>query len=119
LRRDNIFECLFRLGSSAAQRSGSGARGTSTGFGFALIRVGNNPAEVIEAVIDGLIAFRNELITPAILKDYLEKKKGSEVPDEERKYFGLLEGLLKECKNPGQHFHPANRAPYRCDNRLS
>jgi len=64
-------------------------------FGFEHIRVGNNSAEVVKAVIDGISAFRDELITPAVLKDYLEKKKVEEVPDEEREYLSLLEDLLK------------------------
>jgi DNA helicase-2/ATP-dependent DNA helicase PcrA len=64
-------------------------------FGFEHIQVGNNSAEVVKAVIDGISAFRDELITPAVLKDYLEKKKLAEVPDEEREYLGLLEDLLK------------------------
>ena len=38
-------------------------------FGFGHIKVGNNSAEVIKAVIDGISAFRDELITPAIVKD--------------------------------------------------
>jgi len=67
-------------------------------FGFEHIRVGNNSAEIIKAVIDGISAFRDELITPEILKDYLEKKKIAEVPDEEREYLGLLEDLLKVYK---------------------
>jgi DNA helicase II / ATP-dependent DNA helicase PcrA len=38
-------------------------------FGFEHIRVGNNSAEIIKAVIDGISAFRDELITPAVLQD--------------------------------------------------
>ena len=64
-------------------------------FGLAHIQVGNNSAEVIEAVIDGISAFRDELITPAMLAEYLERKKTAEVPAGEREYLGLLEDLLK------------------------
>ena len=39
--------------------------------------MGNNPAEVIEAVIYGICAFRDELVTPAMLADYPEKKRGT------------------------------------------
>ena len=72
-------------------------------FGFEHIKVGNNSAEVIKAVIDGISAFRDELITPAILKDYLQKKKTAEVPAEEREYLGLLEDLLKVYTAYGQY----------------
>jgi len=44
-------------------------------FRFEHILVGNNSAEVVKAVIDGISAFRDELITPAVLAEYLEKKK--------------------------------------------
>jgi DNA helicase-2/ATP-dependent DNA helicase PcrA len=64
-------------------------------FGFEHIQVGNNSAEIVRAVIDGISAFRDELITPAALAEYLERKKGAEVPDGEREYLGLLEDLLK------------------------
>ena len=88
-------------------------------FGFEHIRVGNNSAEVIKAVIDGISAFRDELITPALLKDYLQKKKTADIPAEEREYRSLLEDLLKVYNYPGPHFHPANRAPYPHQHRLS
>jgi len=67
-------------------------------FGFEHIQVGNNSAEVITAVIDGISAFRDELITPAILAEYLEKKNGAEVTEEEREYLGLLSDLLNVYK---------------------
>jgi DNA helicase-2/ATP-dependent DNA helicase PcrA len=64
-------------------------------FGFEHIRVGNNSAEVVKAVIDGISAFRDELITPAVLADYLEQKKVTEVSDEEREYLNQISDLLK------------------------
>ncbi len=64
-------------------------------FGFEHIQVGNNSAEVITAIIDGISAFRDELITPAVLEDYLERKSIAEVDDEEREYLILLSDLLK------------------------
>lgn len=67
-------------------------------FGFEHIQVGNNSAEVVKAVIEGISAFRDELITPAVLGDYLDKKRILEVSDEEREYLNLLEDLLKVYK---------------------
>jgi hypothetical protein len=81
-------------------------------FGFKHIKVGNNSAEVIKAVIDGISAFRDKRITPAILNDYLQKKKTADVPAEEREYLGLPEDLLKVYNYPGHHFHTADRASY-------
>lgn len=44
-------------------------------FGFEHINLGNNSAEVVKAVIDGISAFRDELITPDILSEYLARKQ--------------------------------------------
>ena len=44
-------------------------------FGFEHINLGNNSAEVVKAVIDGISAFRDELITPDILSEYLARKR--------------------------------------------
>jgi DNA helicase II / ATP-dependent DNA helicase PcrA len=64
-------------------------------FGFEHIKVGNNAAEIIKAVIDGISAFRDELITPDILGEYLEKKQSAKIDDDEREYLLLLTDLLK------------------------
>ena len=44
-------------------------------FGFEHIEVGNNAVDVIESVVDGISAFRDELISPGELEAYLERKK--------------------------------------------
>lgn len=64
-------------------------------FGFEHIKVGNNATEIVKAVIDGISAFRDELITPAVLADYLDRKKIAQVDDAEREYLLLLTDLLK------------------------
>jgi DNA helicase-2/ATP-dependent DNA helicase PcrA len=64
-------------------------------FGFEHIKVGNNAAEIVKAVIDGISAFRDELIPPAVLLDYLDRKQMAQVDDEEREYLLLLADLLK------------------------
>jgi DNA helicase-2/ATP-dependent DNA helicase PcrA len=64
-------------------------------FGFEYIEVGNNAAGVIESIIDGISAFRDELITPGELSAYLSGKKTAEVPEAERSYLDKLADLLK------------------------
>jgi len=64
-------------------------------FGLEYIRVGNNAAEVVNALIEGISAFRDELVTPALLADYLGRKKTADVSDEEREYLDQLSDLLK------------------------
>ena len=64
-------------------------------FGFEHIKVGNNAAEIVKAVIDGISAFRDELITPGVLQDYLDRKQIAQIDDHEREYLLLLTDLLK------------------------
>ena len=44
-------------------------------FGFEHIEVGNNAVDVIESVVDGISAFRDELISHFELEEYLQRKK--------------------------------------------
>jgi DNA helicase-2/ATP-dependent DNA helicase PcrA len=44
-------------------------------FRFEYIKIGNNAVDVIESIIDGISAFRDELVTPQELRDYVAKKK--------------------------------------------
>jgi DNA helicase-2/ATP-dependent DNA helicase PcrA len=64
-------------------------------YGFEHIKVGNNAAEIITAVIEGISAFRDELITPDVLGEYLERKQADQIDDEGREYLLLLTDLLK------------------------
>ncbi len=64
-------------------------------FGFEYIQIGNNVSDIITAIIDEISAFRDELITPAMLEEYLERKQQTEVPEEERDYLNKLADLLK------------------------
>ncbi|MEI6293449.1 MAG: UvrD-helicase domain-containing protein [Methanomicrobiales archaeon] len=77
-------------------------------FGFEHIKVGNNAAEVIKAVIDGTSAFRDELITPDDLGEYLERKQLVQVDDKEREYLLLLADLLKVYRAYGQYKRDEN-----------
>jgi len=55
--------------------------------------VGNNAAEVVKAVIDGISAFRDELVTPAAL---------AEVPAEEKNMnsAGSAAGIFEIPEHP-------------------
>ena len=59
--------------------------------------MGNNAVEIIESIIDGISAFRDELISPDELDAYLTAKKGrlQELSVEEREYLDKLSDLLK------------------------
>lgn len=64
-------------------------------FGFEHIEVGNNAVDVIEAIIDGISAFRDELISPDELGRYLERKGHGTGSAEESAYLEKLSDLLK------------------------
>jgi len=64
-------------------------------FGFEHIEVGNNAVDVIEAIIDGISAFRDELISPDELAHYLKKKENVTVSAEESAYLEKLSDLIK------------------------
>ncbi|MDD1708266.1 MAG: UvrD-helicase domain-containing protein, partial [Methanoregulaceae archaeon] len=55
-------------------------------FGFEHIEVGNNAVDVIEAIIDGISTFRDELISPDELAHYLQEKERVAVSAEESAY---------------------------------
>jgi len=63
-------------------------------FKFEHIEVGNNAPGVIESIIDGISAFRDELITPDELAAYLSEKNAAGVTEAERSYLDKLSDLL-------------------------
>ena len=68
-------------------------------FGFDdHVEIGNNAAELIEKMIDGISVFNDELITPDELQKYVDKKlkdKGLIKDVEEYDYIHLLNNLVK------------------------
>ena len=64
-------------------------------FGFEHIEVGNNAVDVVEAIIDGISTFRDELISPDELSRYLREKEEVAVSAEESAYLGKLSDLLR------------------------
>ena len=63
-------------------------------FGFEHIEVGNNAADVIESIIDGISSFRDELIAPPDLEAYLAAKLDC-AEEEELIYCQKLQDLLR------------------------
>ena len=81
-------------------------------FGFSHIEVGNNAPGVIESIIDGISAFRDELIAPDELAEYLKGKESAEVTDTEREYLDKLADLLKVYRAYEQYKRTANLLDY-------
>jgi DNA helicase-2/ATP-dependent DNA helicase PcrA len=67
-------------------------------FAFEHIEVGNNEISVIDSILEGISAFRDELITPEDLERYLNKKEGEQLIVGERAYLGKLKDLLTVYK---------------------
>ncbi len=73
---DNVLDTGIGIGSGVMTRSSTlvWALKNIDSFGFEHIELGNNSVNVIEALIDGISTFKDELITPDELAQYLEKK---------------------------------------------
>jgi len=94
---DNVLESGLSFSSGIISRANQLVWGLKNidRFGFEHIEVGNNAVEIIESIIDGISAFRDELITPDELDSYLTAKRGSvELFTEEREYLDKLSDLL-------------------------
>jgi ATP-dependent DNA helicase UvrD/PcrA len=95
---DNVLESGLSFSSGIISRANQlvwGLKNIDT-FGFEHIEVGNNAVEIIESIIDGISAFRDELISTDELENYLTAKKGRlpEISVEEREYLDKLSDLL-------------------------
>ena len=98
--KDNVLDSGISLSSGHIDRANQlvwALRNVDT-FGFEYLRIGNNAVEVIESVIDGISAFRDELITSDELEVYLKEKQQGQVDEEEREYLRKLCDLLKVWK---------------------
>jgi DNA helicase II / ATP-dependent DNA helicase PcrA len=94
--KDNVLETGLNFSSGLISRANQlvwGLRNIDS-FGFAHIEVGNNASGVIESIIDGISAFRDELITPEELRTFLSAKEDEVLPVDERGYLGQLADLL-------------------------
>ena len=78
---DNVLDSGIGIGSGIMSRSSTlvwALKNIDT-FGFENIELGNNAVNVIEALIDGISTFKDELITPDELSSYLETKSKQKI----------------------------------------
>jgi DNA helicase-2/ATP-dependent DNA helicase PcrA len=73
---DNVLDSGIGIGSGIMTRSSTlvWALKNIDSFGFEHIELGNNAVNVIESLIDGISTFKDELITPDKLAEYLDEK---------------------------------------------
>jgi len=62
-------------------------------FNIQAIEVRNNMVEVVEKIMTGISAFRDELVTPEELVTYIDTRIAEDITDEERDYLGKLRDL--------------------------
>jgi DNA helicase-2/ATP-dependent DNA helicase PcrA len=67
-------------------------------FRFEHLKIGNNAARLVESIIDGISAFKDELIFTEDLELYLDEKETQQLSEEERNYLNKLSDLLKVYK---------------------
>jgi DNA helicase-2/ATP-dependent DNA helicase PcrA len=94
--QDNVLDSGLSFSAGIISRANQLVWGLEhiDGFGFEHIEVGNNAVGVIESIIDGISAFRDELISPGELEAYLAQKKREKAGDDEQEYLAKLADLL-------------------------
>ena len=98
--RDNVLDSGISFASGIIGRTNQlvWALRNIDAFGFQEIKIGNNSIEVVESIMDGISAFRDELIAPEELEAYLERKDSETLEAAERTHLNQLNDLLKVYK---------------------
>ncbi|MDF2427978.1 MAG: ATP-dependent helicase, partial [Nitrosopumilus sp.] len=94
---DNVLDSGIGLSSGILKRSAQLVWGLKNidNFGFEKLEIGNNAVEIIESIIDGISTFKNEVISPKELDEYLGKKSEQELDDEQTEFILKLKDLSK------------------------
>ena len=96
---DNVLDSGISFASGVISRANQLVWGLKNidSFGLEYLEVGNNEVELIESLMDGISSFRDELISPEDLEEYLKKKDTNKdgLNDEEKDLLGKLKDMLK------------------------
>lgn len=94
---DNVLESGVNISSGVIKRSAQLAWGLKNidSFDFQHVTIGNNAEDLIRAIIDGIRTFKDELISPETLKEYLDLKNSQELDEEEQDLVNRLSDLHK------------------------
>ena len=92
---ENVLESGINISSGVIKRSAQLAWGLKNidSFNFQHVTIGNNAEDLIRAIIDGIRTFKDELISPESLKEYLDKKEKEELSEEGRDLINRLSDL--------------------------
>ena len=94
---ENVFETGISLKYGIIEEQDQLAWGLKNidEFNFEHIKIGNNSEDLIESIIDGIHAFKNELILPEELRKYLDAQKLLKHDKERQNYLDKLEDLYR------------------------
>ena len=92
---DNVLESGINISSGIIKRSAQLAWGLKNidSFDFQHVTIGNNAEDLIRSIIDGIRTFKDELIPPETLKEYLDSKNSQELEDDEQDLVNRLSDL--------------------------
>lgn len=92
---DNVLESGINISSGIIKRSAQLAWGLKNIdlFNFQHVTIGNNAEDLIRAIIDGIRTFKDELISPETLKEYLDSKNSQELDEAEQDLVNRLSDL--------------------------
>ena len=95
--QDNVLESGVNISSGIIKRSAQLAWGLKNidSFDFQHVTIGNNAEDLIRSIIDGIRTFKDELISPASLKKYLDEKETEELSEEKRDLINRLSDLYR------------------------
>lgn len=94
---DNVLESGVNISSGVIKRSAQLAWGLKNidSFDFQHVTIGNNAEDLIRAIIDGIRTFKDELISPESLKEYLDSKESQELDGDEQDLINRLSDLYR------------------------
>ncbi len=92
---ENVLESGVNISSGVIKRSAQLAWGLKNidSFNFQHVTIGNNAEDLIRSIIDGIRTFKDELISPEVLKKYLDEKENEELSEEGRDLVNRLSDL--------------------------
>lgn len=92
---ENVLESGINISSGVIKRSAQLAWGLKNidSFDFQHVSIGNNAEDLIRSIIDGIRTFKDELISPEMLREYLDKKESEELSEEGRDLVNRLSDL--------------------------
>ena len=94
---DNVMDSGIGMSSGVIKKSAQLVWGLKNIDSFKLenLEVGNNVVELVDKLIEGISAFKDELVSPDELKKYIDDKLKKEISDEERDFLLKLDDLYK------------------------